>query len=60
MSYGVAAALQAAIYQRLMADGALDALIGSAIYDAVPPGAPVGTYVSIRAGGCARCVDPDR
>ena len=31
MSYGVAAALQAAIYQRLMADTALDALIGSAI-----------------------------
>lgn len=47
MSYGVAAALQAAIYQRLMADTALDALIGSAIYDAVPPGAVGGTYVSI-------------
>ena len=47
MSYGVAAALQAAIYQRLMADTTLDALIGSAIYDAVPPGTPVGTYVSI-------------
>lgn len=47
MSYGVAAALQAAIYQRLMANSALDALIGSAIYDAVPPGTTVGTYVSI-------------
>lgn len=47
MSYGVAAALQAAIYQRLMADTALDALVGSAIHDAVPPGTPVGTYVSI-------------
>lgn len=47
MSYGVAAALQGAIYQRLMADGALDALIGSAIYDAAPPGTTVGTYVSI-------------
>ncbi len=47
MSYGVAAALQAAIYQRLMADTALEALVGGAIYDAVPPGTAVGTYVSI-------------
>lgn len=47
MSYGVAAALQAAIYQRLMADAALEALVGDAIYDAVPPGSPVGTYVSL-------------
>ncbi|MCX8509265.1 MAG: DUF3168 domain-containing protein [Rhodobacteraceae bacterium] len=47
MSYGAAAALQAAVYQRLMADTALDALIGSAIYDAVPPGTALGTYVSL-------------
>ena len=47
MSYGAAAALQAAIYQRLMADTALDALVGSAIYDAVPPGTALGTYVSL-------------
>jgi hypothetical protein len=47
MSYGVAAALQAAIYQRLTADSALDALISGAIYDAAPPGSPGGTYVSI-------------
>ena len=47
MSYGVAAALQAAVYQRLMADGALDALVGDAIYDAVPPGTVTGTYVSL-------------
>lgn len=47
MSYGAAAALQAAIYQRLMADTALEALVGSAIYDAAPPGAVAGTYVSI-------------
>jgi hypothetical protein len=47
MSYGVAAALQAAIYQRLTADSALDALINGAIYDAAPPGNPGGTYVSI-------------
>ena len=47
MSYGVAAALQAAIYQRLMADSALDALVGGAVYDSVPPGTVTGTYVSI-------------
>jgi hypothetical protein len=43
----MAAALQAAVYQRLITDGTLDALVGGAVYDAVPPGVPVGTYVSI-------------
>lgn len=47
MSYGVAAALQAAVYQRLITDVAVDTLIGDAIYDAVPPGTVTGTYVSI-------------
>lgn len=47
MSYGVGAALQAAIFQRLSADTALDALVGEAIYDAVPPGTVSGTYVSL-------------
>ncbi|MCB2110653.1 DUF3168 domain-containing protein [Albidovulum sp.] len=47
MSYGAGAALQAAIYQRLVADSALDALVSGAIYDSIPPGTPPGTYVSI-------------
>ena len=47
MSYGAAAALQAAIYQRLMADSTLDALVFGAIYDSVQPGTLTGTYVSI-------------
>lgn len=47
MSYGAAAALQAAIYQRLMADSALDSLVAGAIYDSAPPGTVTGTYVSI-------------
>ena len=47
MSYGAGAALQAAVWQRLMADGALDALVGDAIYDSVPPGTATGTYVSL-------------
>ncbi len=47
MSYGVAAALQAAIYQRLAGDPALGALVGPAIYDVVPAGPVPGTYVSL-------------
>ena len=47
MSYGNAAALQAAVYQALVADAALSALVGGAIYDAVPPGTVTGTYVSL-------------
>lgn len=47
MSYGSAAALQAAVYQALLADAALQALVGGAIYDAVPPGTTTGTYVSL-------------
>ena len=38
MSYGVGAALQAAVYQRLAGDGALDALVSGAIHDSIPPG----------------------
>jgi hypothetical protein len=47
MSYGVAAALQAAVYQRLVAEAPLGALVGTAIYDAVPPGTAEATYVSL-------------
>jgi hypothetical protein len=47
MSYGAAAALQAAIYQQLVADAALDTLVSGAIYDSIPPGTVTGTYVSI-------------
>jgi hypothetical protein len=47
MSYGCAAALQEAVYGRLAADDALRALVGPAIYDAVPPGTPPGTFVVV-------------
>jgi hypothetical protein len=47
MSYGVSAALQAAVYQRLAGDAALSALVGEAIYDVVPSGPVPGTYVSL-------------
>lgn len=45
MSYGVAAALQKAIYQRLTGDAALGALVGPAIYDALPAGLLPPLYV---------------
>lgn len=47
MSYGMAAALQAAIYQRLTEDPVLSAMVGGAIYDVVPAGALPATYVSL-------------
>ncbi|MDZ4093312.1 MAG: DUF3168 domain-containing protein [Paracoccaceae bacterium] len=40
MSYGVAAALQAAVYQKLVA-----AAIGVPVFDALPSGAGTGTFV---------------
>jgi hypothetical protein len=47
MSYGVAAALQAAVYQRLSGDVALAGLVGTAIYDALPTGALPPLYVAL-------------
>ncbi|WP_095589871.1 DUF3168 domain-containing protein [Actibacterium ureilyticum] len=47
MSYAVSAALQAAVFQRLVADAPLDALVDGAIYDTVPPGAVPSLYVSL-------------
>ncbi|MCR9147739.1 MAG: DUF3168 domain-containing protein [Rhodobacteraceae bacterium] len=47
MSYGVAAALQEAVYQRLTGDVALGALVSGAIYDAVPPGSLPDLYVTL-------------
>lgn len=47
MSYGVAAALQAAVYQRLLGDAGVSALVGAAVYDALPAGDLPQTYVSL-------------
>lgn len=47
MSYAVAAALQAAVYARLAGDPAVSALAGDAVFDAVPPGTPPGTFVVV-------------
>lgn len=45
MSYAMAAALQAAIWQHLSNDAGLGALVGGAIYDAAPQGAVPDLYV---------------
>lgn len=47
MTYGVGPALQAAVYQRLAADPVLTALVGSAIFDAAPPGILPPLYVAL-------------
>jgi hypothetical protein len=49
MSYGNAAALQAAVYGRLIGNAVLTAIVGTAIYDAVPAGALPETYISLGA-----------
>ncbi len=46
MSYGMAAALQAAVHARLASDPAVQALVGTAVYDAVPANAR-GTWIAI-------------
>ncbi|WP_368187662.1 DUF3168 domain-containing protein [Aestuariibius sp. HNIBRBA575] len=47
MSYGVSAALQAAVYQALSTDGTLTGLVGTAIYDALPTGSLPSIYVTL-------------
>ncbi|RBW60206.1 DUF3168 domain-containing protein [Ruegeria sp. A3M17] len=47
MSYGVSAALQAAVFQQLSGDTRVNDLSGGAIYDAVPVGAVPQTYVAL-------------
>lgn len=47
MSYASASALQAAVYQYLVADAAVAALVGTAVFDAVPPGPLPPLYLSI-------------
>lgn len=49
MSYAGATALQSALYAQLSQDTALDALVGGAIYDAIPAGPVPGLYVMLGA-----------
>ncbi|MEM1374159.1 MAG: DUF3168 domain-containing protein [Pseudomonadota bacterium] len=64
MSYAGSSALQAAVYQHLIADAALQGLVGMDIYDALPIGIAPALYVSLgpeeakdyssKSGGAAR------
>jgi hypothetical protein len=47
MSYAASEALQAAVYQQLSADAGLTALVGAAIYDAMPSGTVPPLYVTL-------------
>ncbi len=47
MSYAVSSALQAAVYLQLSNDTALGALVGTAIYDAIPSGSLPAIYVTL-------------
>ena len=47
MSYSGSSGLQAAVYQRLISDTAVSALVGADIYDALPSGTLPSLYVSI-------------
>lgn len=45
MSYGVSSALQTAVFQALSADADVSALVGGAIYDALPSGTLPALYI---------------
>lgn len=45
MSYGMAAALQEAVFERLSNDAGVTALVGGAVYDALPSGTVPALYV---------------
>jgi len=47
MTYAISSALQSALYQHLIADAGLVALIGSNVFDAPPTGVIPQTYVLI-------------
>lgn len=47
MTYAVSAALQTAIFETLVTDPALAALVGDAVYDALPSGQRPDLYISL-------------
>lgn len=47
MTYALSAALQSAVYDILQNDAGLTALVGDAVYDAVPSGSLPETYVRL-------------
>lgn len=47
MTYALAGALQAAVYQVLASDAVLDGIVAGAVYDTVPLGTPPEIYVTL-------------
>ena len=47
MSYAMSKALQAAVFARMTGDTGLTDLVGTAIFDALPPGEVPGLYVAL-------------
>ncbi|NDR56065.1 DUF3168 domain-containing protein [Aliiruegeria sabulilitoris] len=47
MSYGASAALQTAVYQHLLANAEVSALVGSDVFDAAPSGTVPSVYISL-------------
>nr|WP_170538693.1 DUF3168 domain-containing protein [Ruegeria arenilitoris] len=47
MSYGVSAALQAAVFQQLVNDRDISSQVGDAVFDAVPSGVLPQTYITL-------------
>lgn len=47
MSYGISAALQEAVYARLLGSAQLTEIVGSAVYDELPPGPMPSLYVAL-------------
>lgn len=47
MSYGQSSALQAAVYDALLADTGVTALVGAAVYDALPTGTLPPLYIAL-------------
>lgn len=47
MSYGMAAALQSAVYQHLRDNPGVQAMVGDAVFDAMPVGTVPDSYISL-------------
>ncbi|MEO1639740.1 MAG: DUF3168 domain-containing protein [Pseudomonadota bacterium] len=57
MSYAMAAALQTAVYDHLIADAGVGDVLGDAIYDALPPGTLPPLYAVLGAEGARDASD---
>ena len=59
MTYALSGALQAAVYDLLQSDPGLTAMIGDAVYDAVPGGSLPETYVLLGQEMAKDASDPE-